>query len=387
MIPRRNIGRAISKALQEPRYAWRAARQRLRSYLSYRFGRGRSSPPETLSLFLTYRCNLRCKMCGQWGRVGSSKELPAEILRQELPLETIQSLIQEVKRFRPTITLFGGEPLLYADWPEVVSVAKQAGLRCNLITNGTLLEKHAETIVGRGVDEIIFSLDGPREIHDEMRSAPGTFDRAVAGFKKIAELREARGSRRPIVNISGVIYETNYRRLPEVVEAAIEMRAAAVTFHHLIFVHPETCEEMDALFRSKFGLTCPDWHGFARTTLPEIDVDALVDAINEMKRKKYPLPVSFYPNYTDAEVRQYYTAFDFVPQSYRDRCLSPWMVSYIFPDGSVRPCQSTNFSAGNVNDAPFAQIWNGEQFRDYRRAVKACQRFPVCTRCTEFYRF
>jgi len=387
MIPRKNIGRAISKALQEPRYAWRAARQRLRSYLSYRFGGGRSSPPETLSLFLTYRCNLRCKMCGQWGRVGSSKDLPAETLRKELPLATIRSLIQQVKRSGPTITLFGGEPLLYADWAEVVSAVKQAGLRCNLITNGTLLEKHAETIVDRGVDEIIFSLDGPREIHDEMRSAPGTFDRAVAGFKSIAELKEKRGSRRPLVNVSGVIYETNYRRLPDVVEAAVEMRASAVTFHHLIFVHPNTCAEMDSLFQAKFGLTCPDWHGFARPTLPEIDVDALVEAIGQIKRTKHLLPVSFYPNYTDAEVRRYYTTFDFVPRSYRGRCLSPWMVCYLFPDGSVRPCQSTNFSAGNVTDRPFAEIWNGEKFRRYRQAAKACKRFPVCTRCTEFYRF
>ena len=387
MIPRKNIGRAISKALLEPGYAWRAFRQRLRSYLSYRFGAGRSSPPETISLVLTYRCNLRCKMCGQWGRLGSSRDLPADVLQEELPLETIRSLIDQVERFRPTITLFGGEPLLYADWAEVISAVKQAGLRCNLITNGTLLEEHAEALVDRGIDEIIFSLDGPREIHDEMRSAPGTFDRALAGFKKIAALKTSRGLRRPMVNVSGVVYEINYRRLSEVVEAAVEMQASAVTFHHLIFVHPKTCEEMDGLFQSEFGLACPDWHGFARETLPDIDLDALLDTIHTIKRTKYPLPVSFYPNYTDEEVRRYYTTFDFVPTSYRDRCLSPWMVSYIFPDGSVRPCQSSNFSAGNVKDAPFAEIWNGKKFRHYRRTVKARKRFPVCTRCTELYRF
>ncbi len=97
MIPRRNLARNIRKALQQPSYAIHAFFERSRSYITYLSGRGSSAPPETISLFLTYRCNLRCKMCGQWGRVGSSRDYPQEILGAHLSLEEIEGVLSEVK--------------------------------------------------------------------------------------------------------------------------------------------------------------------------------------------------------------------------------------------------------------------------------------------------
>ena len=108
MIPRRNLRTAVTKAIRQPRYAARAFWQRARSFLNYRFRDGFSSYPETISLFLTYRCNLRCTMCGQWGIEGSSRKLAPEALKGELAID-------DVKFYRPNITLFGGEPLLYCE--------------------------------------------------------------------------------------------------------------------------------------------------------------------------------------------------------------------------------------------------------------------------------
>ncbi|MEK7698793.1 MAG: hypothetical protein AAB332_00165, partial [Planctomycetota bacterium] len=86
MIPRRNLRTALTKAIRQPRYAMRAFWQRTRSFLDYRFRDGFSSYPETISLFLTYRCNLRCTMCGQWGIEGSSRKLSPESLKGELSI-------------------------------------------------------------------------------------------------------------------------------------------------------------------------------------------------------------------------------------------------------------------------------------------------------------
>src|SRR3990172_2075982 len=101
---------------------------------------------------------------------------PPEVLKSELTIDELKSIIDEVKFYGPNITFFGGEPLLYKEWATLVRYIKEAGLRCNIITNGMLLEKHAEEVVGLGIDEIIFSLDGPREIHDTIRGAEGIFD-------------------------------------------------------------------------------------------------------------------------------------------------------------------------------------------------------------------
>jgi MoaA/NifB/PqqE/SkfB family radical SAM enzyme len=387
MISRRNIGRLVRKALADPGYALRAFRQRLGGYLSYRRGDGRSAPPETISLFLTFRCNLRCKMCGQWGPEGASRGYAPETLRQQLSRAEIADLVDDVRRFRPNITLFGGEPLLHPDVDGIVADVKAAGLRCNLITNATLLGRHAAALVEAGLDEIIFSLDGPREAHDEVRGVPGTFDRAMAGFAALEEAKARTGRRRPKVNVTGVVFESSYERLPELVPIAEDLGADSLTVHHLIFYDRATYDRHNAFFEDRFGRTCYDWEGFVVDRLPDIDPERVIEVRREMLLMDAPVPVSFYPNLTDDEVRGWYRSFDFVPRSYSGRCKSPWMVAYVFPDGGVRPFHSMNFEAGNVREEPFTDIWNNAAYRRYRRIVKESGRFPICFRCTELYRF
>ena len=387
MIPRRNLARNIKKAFQQPGYATGVFLKRFKSYMTYLLGKGYSAPPETLSLFLTYRCNLQCKMCGQWGRVGSSRNYAPEILKEQLSLKEIENLLSDVKSFKPNITLFGGEPLLYKEWPEVVRMVKEKGMRCNIITNGVLLNDHAEKMVELGVDEIIFSLDGPQDVHDQIRGTPGTYEKAMRGFKKILDLKRGKGLKKPLVNVSTAVFETNYERLDEVIHSAEEMGASSITFHHLIFIGRETYESHDRIFQGHFSCSSHDWTGFIREHPPNIIPDRLIQVLKIIRSKKTDLDLSVYPNYTDDEIKRYYATFHFLPESYRRRCLSPWIVAYIFPDGSVRPCQSLNFVMGNTKEAPFKSIWNSKGALKFRGVLKEEEYFPVCPHCTEFYRY
>ena len=387
MIQLRNLKRNLAKSVTQPGYALKALRQRLLSYLTYRIHDGRSYYPETVDLFLTYRCNLRCKMCGQWGVAGTSKDMSPEELKSELSLDEIYKIINDIKTFKPNVTLFGGEPLMYSNWEKVVSRIKQEGMRCNMITNGILLEKYANSIIDLGVDEIIFSLDGPREVHDEVRGAKGTFDRASRGLKLIRDIKRKSGTSNPVVSISSTIFEINYKRLDELISIAEELMASTITFHHLIFLSQERYNQHNNIFKGYYGMVCNDWKGFVRDSLPDIDADFLIRKMEDIEKRDSKVKIAFYPNFTDEEVRRYYTEFDFVSSGYGKRCLSPWMVSYIFPDGSVRPCQSLNFSAGNVRDSTFSRIWNNEKYMRFRKITKKEKKYPVCTRCTELYRF
>ena len=387
MIQLRNLKRNLAKSVTQPGYALKALRQRLLSYLTYRIHDGRSYYPETVDLFLTYRCNLRCKMCGQWGVAGTSKDMSPEELKSELSLDEIYKIINDIKTFKPNVTLFGGEPLMYSNWEKVVSRIKQEGMRCNMITNGILLEKYANSIIDLGVDEIIFSLDGPREVHDEVRGAKGTFDRASRGLKLIRDIKRKSGTSKPVVSISSTIFEINYKRLDELISIAEELMASTITFHHLIFLSQERYNQHNNIFKGYYGMVCNDWKGFVRDSLPDIDADFFIRKMEDIKKRDSKVKIAFYPNFTDEEVRRYYTEFDFVSSGYGKRCLSPWMVSYIFPDGSVRPCQSLNFSAGNVRDSTFSRIWNNEKYMRFRKITKKEKKYPVCTRCTELYRF
>ncbi len=388
IVPKKNLLRSLKKAFQQPGYAFDAFAMRFRSYLSYLFGRGYSAPPETISLFLTKRCNLRCHMCGQWGEQGSFKSLDNETVKEELDLKEIASLLDDLKTFKPNITLFGGEPMLYKNWIEVVEYAKGLGLRCNMVTNGILLKRYFEDIVRVGLDEIIFSLDGPEDVHDRMRGMKGAFRRAMEGFKILQDLKEKRGVNKPIITINCTIYECNFNYLEEVVNIAEDMGADAITFHHLLFLNKKHCDAHKAFFEPKFGNSCQDWYGFSRDDLPAIDTDKLVGVMKRIMNRKSDVNISFYPNFTDEEIKRYYTEWDFESDSYQNRCLSLWMAGYIFPDGSVRPYHSMEFVAGNIKERSFKEIWNNDKYREYRRTVREIKKFPVCAKgCTELYRY
>jgi MoaA/NifB/PqqE/SkfB family radical SAM enzyme len=42
---------------------------------------------------------------------------------------------------------------------------------------------------------------------------------------------------------------------------------------------------------------------------------------------------------------------------------------------------------GNLQEASFKEIWNGDRAVRFRRLLKERGHFPVCPRCTEFSRF
>ena len=388
IVPLKNIGRIVRKTIQDPRFALHSFRRRFLSFITYKFGKGYSAPPETVSLFLTYQCNLRCSMCGQWGEHGAFKDYAPATLNQHLSHETIKRLIHEFKPFKPTITLFGGEPMLYKDWIDILRETKENGMRCNMVTNAVPLSRYAEDMVKYELDEIIFSLDGSREVHDRIKGLKGAFDKAMEGFKLLKNIKSERGKKKPFVTINTTINDNNYNRLSEIIDVAEDIGAYHLNIHHLLFLSKATCERHNNFFMETFGVPSPDWFGFAHDTLPHVDVDALLKEMHMIKQRKAGVSVSFYPNFTEEEIREYYTEWDFESKSYSNRCLSPWMVAYIFPDGAVRPYHSMNYDMGNVNVSSFMDIWNGARYRKFRQVVKRIGKFAVCSKgCTELYRY
>ncbi|MFH1212554.1 MAG: radical SAM protein [Candidatus Neomarinimicrobiota bacterium] len=388
MIPRKNIARALKKAIQQPGYALSNLNHRLKSAFSYHFLNGRSLGPETVSLFLTYKCNLKCAMCGQWGTNGAFREFAGDVVRQALSLTEIQDLIDDIRQYKPNITLFGGEPMLYPDWLKTVEIIKKAGLRCNIVTNGTHIGQWVKEIVDVGLDEIIFSLDGPEAVHDKIRGVPGTYQKAISGLKALNDLKKACHTDKPIININCTLTDLNYHLTDEIICIAEDIGTCGLTFHHLLFLDRQTVTEFIPFFREKFGQAPTDWLGFIVDEKPVIDPEILIAKRNELRTRKFRTDVAFYPNLDDEEIRQWYTQFQFKSSSYKNRCQSLWATAYVFPDGAVRPYHTMNFSPGNVLETKFSQIWNNPTYTAYRRHIIKHKCFSVCAKgCTEFFRY
>ncbi len=384
MIPWRNLRRFFYKALRQPAYSFRVFKKRLQAYIYYFLGNGKSSYPEAITFFLTHRCNLSCKMCGQWGESGVTKKQSAEYIRSELPLDKLKEIIDEISAFKPAVTLFGGEPLLHPGCIEIIKYIKQKGMHALMITNGYLLEELAEGIVGAGLDELNVSLDGGAQLHDSIRGMPGLFAKIMRGLKKINYFKVRDNKKRPLINLQCTITKYNYKYLEQLIDVANVAGANSLTFHNLIFLSSRLLEKQKE-YDELLGNTSLNWEGFVFE--PEIGLELLYEKIKRISSGRYRFSVDFYPNFSLKGLKEYYNNPAYLPSQYPARCLSPWIVAYIFPGGEVSPCLNFSYSYGNIRENKFRELWNNDMAIKFRQMLKAKNLFPVCSRCTELYRY
>ncbi|NOZ70098.1 MAG: radical SAM protein [Deferribacteres bacterium] len=381
MIPLRNARRFFYKACRQPGYAFRVFLRRTAAFAGYLLRNGRSAYPEAITLFLTHRCNLRCRMCGQWGDSGVTKRRSGRYIREYLPFEELKEVIDGISSFRPNITLFGGEPLLHRDCVEIIRYIHKKNMHCLMITNGSLLEGVAAELVEAGLDELNVSLDGKGALHDEVRGMPGLYGKIINGLRRVRRFRERKNSRTPLINLQCTISGHNYRHLEQMTGAAREAGADSLTFHNLVFMAGDLMarqREIDRLL----NCSSENWEGFVSD--PCIDPDVLYATIEKIRKGRNGLPVDFYPDFSLDELRRYYRE---PSGGCSGRCMSPWMAAYIFPDGELRPCLNLDYSMGNVRKEGFSVLWNNDRAVKFRRILKKNGIFPVCIRCTELYRY
>ncbi len=147
-----------------------------------RLNNGFSFPPYLIHITPTNLCNLRCKMCGQWGETGNYNNKDDGLLSETINIEEFEKLIDDVAKFSPTIFLTGGEPFYYKDIIRLIKYIKQKNLICWIITNGTLLENYADDIVKLGVDVLYVSIVGTEHAHNEIRGIHNGFQKISSGF-------------------------------------------------------------------------------------------------------------------------------------------------------------------------------------------------------------
>ncbi len=104
---------------------------------------------------VTAQCNLRCSYC--MSEAHEERADKATILSTQEMITLIEVLASVgVAKIRFT----GGEPLLRMDIVELVSRAKQAGIKTvSLTTNGLLLDRFLPGLIDAGLDAINFSID------------------------------------------------------------------------------------------------------------------------------------------------------------------------------------------------------------------------------------
>lgn len=298
------------------------------------------------------RCNCRCAMCDIW-KIRETRELTVADLRPHL---------ESFRRLNVRwVVLSGGEAQLHTDLGSLTALLRAEGVRITLLTAGLLLADGAEKIATT-VDDVIVSLDGPREIHDRIRRVPGAFDRLRAG---VDALRQAR----PGIAVAGrcTVQKENLGALRGIVAAARELGLNSISF-------------LAADLTSQAFNRPQAWTPARRNqvALTREDVAALAEEIEALIAENVPGFVQEGPDKLRRIVHHFRAHLGEV-DARAPRCNAPWTSTVIEASGDVRPC-FFHPPVGNLRDGPLMSILNGPTALSFRAELDIAAN-PVCRNC------
>jgi uncharacterized protein len=143
-------------------------------------------------LHISHHCNMKCKYCyADAGSFGRERGL----MSREIMLKAVDFAFTHSKG-NPSLDIgfFGGEPLLnFKLIRESVSYAKQLAekrdkrVTFSMTSNATLLTDEIMDFISEENFSLIFSIDGPKKVHDQMRkycSGKGTHSDVLKNVKQ-----------------------------------------------------------------------------------------------------------------------------------------------------------------------------------------------------------
>ncbi len=152
---------------------------------------------KALCLHVAHDCNLRCKYCfaSQGDFKGDRSLMSLDVGKRALELLVKNS----GNRRNLEVDFFGGEPLMNFDlvkklvyYGRELEEKNNKHFRFTITTNGVLLNEDNIDFINKHMDNVVLSLDGRKEINDNMRktvSGDGSYDIILPKFKELIEKR------------------------------------------------------------------------------------------------------------------------------------------------------------------------------------------------------
>ena len=308
---------------------------------------------ELVHFQLTSSCNLRCWFCGQWGKKGFFKEGSGAPMEYEDWLALAQQLSALPQK--PDIILWGGEPLIYPRFDELARQLYAMGFRLGIVTNGTLIHRHTETLRQCFV-RIYVSLDGPEALHDSIRGQ--------GVFRKVAENLQLLRDGNARIAINTVLTPALLNNLDETLDAFGQFAPHEVLLQEMIALSAEEIAEYSRWLRKNFSQEASEiyaWEGSGNW-------DALAEEkiLTTVARRNDPFSVQYKPH----------------GASCGKHCTSPAHHAHVTWKGSVCFCTDFyDFSAGDVRQQPLWDILEGKLAEIFRLEIEKGH-CPSCNHCS-----
>ncbi|MDD2901591.1 MAG: SPASM domain-containing protein [Syntrophales bacterium] len=358
-------------------------------FLNPRAGEGYARQIRSIVLRPTDLCNLRCRVCGQWGEHGYQfARDPKSFKEKELPVSRYAFLLEDLRRRgqRPLLVLLGGEPMLYEGIGDLIEAAADLGLPVMMTTNGTGVAALAPRLVHAPLVGLQLSIDGHTpELHNRLRPGAGkvnNFAQIEAALTAVRQVREESGRQLPLITAITVISRENAGHLVDIYET-FRKRVDFFVFCLSWWIDEAACRAYEADFFRRFGFTPHLHRGYLSGSKPQ-DFHLLYRQLNEIRHRSRAWnapPLSIIPPLSSAaDLETYYT--DHGALFGQQRCTAIFQEMQIMSDGRVTPCRSyIDYPVGNVKDATLTELWNSPAYVNFRRSLMTEGLMPVCSRC------
>lgn len=287
--------------------------------------------PYVVQIFPVYACNFKCGYCifsvdkSERGFISDKNMIDFDLYRKCVDDMTHFPNPVKVLRFVGI-----GEPLLHKKIIDMVAytVNRKIAQKVEIVTNGVLLDKRmVDGLVGAGLSRLVISIQGTgSEKYSEVAGAKIDFDKFL---DNLAYLHANKSDMHVYIKI---------------IDTALKD------------------DEDRELFFRKFGTFCDSIA--VENTVP---IHKAIDFTQILGNK-------------DGRLTQFG-----LPVQNVAICPQPFFHLQINPDGKVVPCYSWDYPAilGDCNKESVTDIWNGTQFRAFRRAMLdgVAKASPVCVDC------
>jgi radical SAM protein with 4Fe4S-binding SPASM domain len=380
-MPLPSLRRYFELAYHHPRYMENLLFEKLRSFERYRWldhhdtDDDRVPEPLIYKLVLTYRCNLRCAMCYEWGSVGWCKEEPAAPAGAgEMDWSLVEKLMASVGASRPSFVLSGGEPLLYSRYRDLAGLLKKHRCFSITCTNGLLLESLVDVIADNPYLTWLVSLDGIGEENDRLRGK-GVYDRVLRGVRTLKSLRHP-----PYLGISFTIRPENVAGMFRFCEEMVREKVDWILLNPSWFLSEQQGRDYETFLEKHFGVHPRTHRGYMQPY--PIDKEEFVRQFRRIQSERWPIQISSYLRRPE----DIYTFVDRpeVPPG-NTFCYKQWLRMDITPEGDVTPCiLYPDLVLGNLRDQDPLELWNNEAHRRFRE-LRREEVLPICAKCNALY--
>ena len=330
-------------------------------YRAWKHGNG--FKPIHVSLYPTYRCNLKCRMCAFWRF--NSKDVRLSAAEWYMLLDELRQCGTR------SISFSGGEPLLFDDLIPVLEKAYRLNFKLSITTNGTLVDNEYAHVLTKYFNNVRISLhSGIEKTHDHITQIDGSFLRTLDGIERLNSVRHKnKNEKKTKLTINVVINKLNYKTADTVIDVLKTTKVDEIQFSLITlntnFTPVNIRYDVENFNKeiTALGLTFEEFRHYMKYVIPKI----------RAKAKRENLHVKWLPNnLQEVEVsNNLCIGRSGIYKNINTYCFAPYLTLCITPFGRILPCdaallQEHQYIMGDVKRNRLSEIWNNEQFKKFR---------------------